>query len=125
MARQLDPGEQDELTSFVNALYERAGYTRIAAWAADAGLPASNLSKLRNRRGGIDGYNLLKLINAAALRAGVPAVDLAVGASQRSVAQRLDELADGVAFAIDLLQAIADPGQIAGDGRSRAKRRRK
>jgi hypothetical protein len=70
MARSLDEHQQAELSAFVNELAEAAGYTTTAEWARESGYPASNLSELRNGNRSVDGYNLLRLIRAAAARAG-------------------------------------------------------
>ena len=48
MARDLDPQQQADLTEFVNAIADLAGYTTTAEWARESGYPASNLSNLRN-----------------------------------------------------------------------------
>lgn len=96
MARKLDNEQQADLTAFVNALALRAGYTTTAEWARDSGYPAPNLSNLRNGNGAIDGYNLLRLIRAAASRIDVAPIDLAVerasgaAASRGSFADRLE-----------------------------------
>lgn len=77
MARKLDGEQQADLTAFVNSLASRAGYETTAEWARDSGYPASNLSNLRNGRGAVDGYNLLRLMRAAAERIAVEPVALA------------------------------------------------
>lgn len=83
MARGLDEHQQRELTAFVNRLFERAGYRTTADWSRDSGYPAPNLSMLRNGKAGIDGYNLLKLIEAAAERAMVSEEEMAIAAAPR------------------------------------------
>jgi hypothetical protein len=96
MARKLDGEQQADLTAFVNALADRAGYTTTAEWSRDSGYPAPNLSNLRNANGAIDGYNLLRLIRAASDRIAVDPVDLAAGlataadGSPESIADRLE-----------------------------------
>lgn len=112
MARQLDERQQAELTAFVNALADAAGYATTAEWARDSGYPPPNLSNLRNGRGAIDGYNLLRLIRAAAARSDATPDQLALGLarataeeqSEESTARRLDELASLVTEALTLLR---------------------
>lgn len=112
MARPLDDRQQGELSAFVNALAEAAGYTTTAEWARDSGYPPPNLSNLRNGRGAIDGFNLLRLIRAAAARTEMTPDQLALGlaratagdASEESIGRRLDELAALVTEALSLLR---------------------
>lgn len=112
MARDLDERQLADLSAFVNALAEAAGYATTAEWARESGYPAANLSNLRNGRKGVDGYNLLRLIRAAAARSDLTTEQLALGlarataadASAESVARRLDELAGLVAEALELLR---------------------
>lgn len=121
MARPLDERQQAELTAFVNSLAELAGYTSHAEWARDAGYPAPNLTNLRNAKGAIDGYNLLRLIHAAARRAQLEPEVLALLAErvadqddETSIQTRLDELAGLVAQALVLLRAQAQQRDHAG-----------
>lgn len=119
MARPLDDRQQADLSAFVNALAEAAGYQTTAEWSRESGYPAPNLSNLRNGRGAVDGYNLLRLIRAAGARVEVDPVALALATTQAAaadtadglVAQRLGELAKGVAEALILLRAIQQPGR--------------
>ena len=112
MARQLDERQQAELTAFVNALADAAGYATTAEWARESGYPPPNLSNLRNGRGAIDGYNLLRLVRAAAARSDLTPEQLALGlarataeeSSEESTARRLDELAGLVTEALSLLR---------------------
>lgn len=106
MARPLDDRQQADLSAFVNDLAQRANYTTTAEWARDSGYPASNLSNLRNGKGAVDGYNLLKLIRAAAARIEMPVDSLAVASSRSGAAEgwsneelalRLEEVAALVA----------------------------
>jgi hypothetical protein len=122
MARDLDHRQQAELTDFVNRLAQLGGYTTTAEWARQSGYPASNLSNLRNARGGVDGYNLLRLIRAAAERMEIQPEELAVttarvqaeDAGDEMIASRLDELAGLVSEALELLRAAAErPGRAA------------
>lgn len=83
MARQLDNQQQRELTNYVNRLFELAGYSSTAEWARESGYPPSNLSNLRNGVKAVDGYNLLRLIRAAAARIGTDPEDLALQAPAR------------------------------------------
>jgi hypothetical protein len=111
MARPLDDRQQRELSEFVNALATAAGYTTTAEWARDSGYPPPNLSNLRNGRGAVDGYNLLRLIRAAAARSDLTTDQLALGlaqatareATEESVQARLDELTELVTEALRLL----------------------
>lgn len=119
MARPLDERQQAELTAFVNALGELGGYTSHAEWARDSGYPAPNLSELRGGKKAVDGYNLLRLIRAAAARAEAAPDDLAVaiaqaleaGESSDLIARRLEELAAAVQEALILLRAIQQPAR--------------
>jgi len=111
MARDLDARQLAELSAFVNAIAEAAGYRTTAEWARESGYPAANLSNLRNGRKGVDGYNLLRLLRAAAARATLTPEQLAEGlaretaadASAESIDRRLKELSDHVARALELL----------------------
>lgn len=110
MARDLDERQQAELSEFVNALADAAGYTTTAEWARDSGYPASNLSNVRNGRRAIDGYNLLRLIRAAASRSDLTAEQLALGLARataadesESIGRRLDELSGLVQESLELL----------------------
>lgn len=87
MARALDATQQAELSAFVNRLAQIAGYETTAEWARDSGYPASNLSNLRNGRGSVDGYNLLRLVRAAAARAHLDELDLALVTTGRPPAR--------------------------------------
>lgn len=112
MARQLDERQQADLTAFVNALADRAGYTTTAEWSRDSGYPAPNLSNLRNGRGAIDGYNLLRLIRAAAARAETAAEDLATELAGASTALdgRLRAVEDGLtALASEIRRSLESP----------------
>lgn len=117
MARPLDAQQQRELTGFVNALYDAAGYSTTAEWARESDYPAPNLSNLRNGKVGIDGYNLLRLIRSAASRAGLSSEALAIGLVQaigdgpalETIDGRLRELASLVTRALELLEAQDDP----------------
>lgn len=85
MARKLSKDQLAELAEFVNALGEAAGYTtRTSDWARDSGYPASNLSDLRNGKVSIDGYNLLRLVRAAAEKAEKDPAALALSEASRS-----------------------------------------
>lgn len=112
MARQLDEHQKAELVSFVEAVFAAGNYETNAELARDSGYPASNISKLRNGRGAIDGFNLLRLIQAAARRTGTPAETIALAAAPaseavpRSVAdleRRLEEVADLTARGFEAL----------------------
>lgn len=99
MARALDEEQQAELTLFVNDLAAAAGYTTTAEWSRDSGYPASNLSNLRNGRGAIDGFNLLRLIRAAAARGNREPQELAralTAGERERTAQRLETMEEAV-----------------------------
>lgn len=68
MARPLDDQQRQELRAFAEGLYSLAGYTSAAQWERDSGVEHSTVSRFRNGTGGIDGYNLLRLIRAASAR---------------------------------------------------------
>lgn len=72
MARLLDQKQKEELVGFLDELYRLGGYTTQKQWADDANYPPPNLSNALNRKrpDGVDGYTLLKLMRAAAVRAG-------------------------------------------------------
>lgn len=118
MARALDAQQQGELSAFVNELAALAGYTTTAEWARDSGYPAPNLTNLRNGKGAVDGYNLLRLIRAAAQRAGEDPLRLAASAarpaarsadpSNAELARRLEEVADLVTEGLARLGAGID-----------------
>jgi hypothetical protein len=103
MARPLDPRQQRELTDFVNSLFEASGYKSTADWARESGYLREALSKLRNARGGVDGYNLLKLIRSASAHSALTPEQLAVAllggpdADQARVLTRLEALEARVA----------------------------
>lgn len=112
MARSLDQNQQRELTTFVNAIAQRAGYETTAEWARDSGYPAPNLSNLRNGRGAIDGYNLLRLIRAAAKRAGVSPADLAEtqAAETEELSDRLRAVEEGLTdLASEIRRSLSRP----------------
>lgn len=132
MARGLDDRQQAELTDFVNALYDSAGYKTTAEWARDSGYAYPNLTNLRNGRGAVDGYNLLRLIRAAADRAELGPAQLAVAIerAQAAAAQggdattelRLEELSTLVAEALGLLRKLSaqqSPGEEPGNRAAR------
>lgn len=111
MARSLDERQQAELTAFVNAIAEAAGYETTAEWARDSGYAYPNLTNLRNGKGAVDGFNLLRLIRAAAARADLTTEQLALGLAQataedgskESIGRRLDELSGLVQESLRLL----------------------
>lgn len=117
MARKLEEWQQQELTAFVNAIADAAGYKKTADWARDSGYPASNLSDLRNAKAGVDGFNLLRLIRAAADRSGQTAEDLAQATadeSPESIRLHLAKLTTLVTSALEQLEALAAPPERAG-----------
>lgn len=71
MARGLDAVQKAELAEFLERLLREGGYKTQSQWARDAGYHPVNLSNALNRskEDGLDGYSLLKLIRAAAVRA--------------------------------------------------------
>lgn len=129
MARKLEEWQQEELTAFVNALADAAGYKKTADWARDSGYPASNLSKLRHEKMAVDGYNLFRLIRAASARRGQTAEDLATelareltDVTKEWLDGRLRELSDLVTEALVLLR---DEARRRTSGASRTGRRKK
>lgn len=119
MARKLDDEQQADLTAFVNRLAESAGYTTSAEWSRDSGYPAPNLSKLRNGVGAVDGYNLLRLIRAAASKADRDPLILAAEQVEdaRTIADRLEEVERGMTELASLIrqgiQSRGDRGSAA------------
>src|SRR4051794_27941851 len=117
MGRSLDDKQQQELTAFVNAIATAAGYETSAEWARDSGYAYPNLTKLRAGRGAVDGFNLLRLLRAAASRSDLTTDQLALGlaratapdAEAESVHARLDELTELVTEALELLRQAAEP----------------
>lgn len=116
MARPLDLRQRQELAAFANALFDAAGYPSTAEWARDSDYPAPNLSELRNAKAGVDGYNLFRLIRAAAVRVGVTPEELAGdlarrvnGGSAESIDGRLEELSGLVKRALELLESRLPP----------------
>lgn len=119
MARKLDEAQMAELQAFVDALVEAGGFASNAELARESGYDRSALSDLRNGHGAIDGYNLLRLIRAAAARAPEMTTEqlalglaraTAVDAEEETVLARLDELSGLVAEALELLRQQRPPG---------------
>ena len=123
MARSLDARQQKELTDFVNALAERAGFETTAEWARASGYPAPNLSNLRRGKAAIDGYNLLRLIQAAAEQDGASPADVAVGVVRESTSEQIRELADLVKKALAMLEHAQTQGEQQKREAPRARRR--
>ena len=106
MAEHLDRHQLAEIGSFLNELAAFAGYDSTAQWARESGTQRPNVGNARNGKAGISGYNLLRLIRAAAVRAGVSPAEAAVRASARSgdasavagLAGPLESLADALAL---------------------------
>lgn len=99
MARPLDVHQLRELAAFVNDLASLGGYVTTADLARDAGYQEPNLSRVRNAKADISGYNLFKLIRAVARRVddtveGAAAATASGRLTNQAVADRLDELAD-------------------------------
>src|SRR5262245_21520742 len=86
MARPLDERQRDELAAFVNAIAEAAVYKSTAEWARDSGYDRAALSELRNAKGGVDGYNLLRLLRSAAARTSLTPEQLAQGLARETAA---------------------------------------
>lgn len=86
MARGLDRVQKAELVAFLESLYRLGGYTGQAQWAREAGFYTPNLSRAMSRRTnqGVDGYSLLRLIRAAAARAGLSGSDAVMRLAQAS-----------------------------------------
>ena len=128
MARPLDARQKEELVAVLDELYRAGGYETQAQWAREAGFPSANLSKALNRANlvGVDGYNLLKLIQAAAKRAAAAPAAVALERARDGqppstwgprIDRRLEELeatvaelptADDLGRAVATLQAAID-----------------
>jgi hypothetical protein len=65
MPRSYTTAQREDLAAFVQWLIDASPYKVDADLARAAGYPPSNLSKVKNGHGSIDGINLLKLIRAA------------------------------------------------------------
>lgn len=129
MARKLDKEQQADLTAFVNDLASHAGYETTAEWARDSGYPAPNLSNLRNARGAVDGYNLLRLIRAAAERSGADPVTLAEeqaatpGGSREQIVERLQAVENGMTeLASEVRRALLQRQAARGSSAARPKK---
>lgn len=124
MSRRLGRPEQEELSGFVNALAAAAGYATTTEWARESGYSYPNLVDLRNGRSACDGFTLLRLIRAAAARMELEPSLLAAAAAEASaeadgeewLRQRLNDISEGLARALELLE---DGQGQSGDGRSR------
>ena len=111
MARPLDLRQRKGLAEFVNALFNAADYPSTAEWSRDSGYPAPNLSDLRNAKAGVDGYNLFRLIQAAAARTDTAPEELAresVDVSVASIGRDLRELTGLVHQALEHLETLSD-----------------
>lgn len=123
MAENLDASQRAALSAFVNSIAQAAGYTTTAEWSRDSGYPAPNLSKLRGGKGAVSGYNLLRLIRAAAERGNLSAEQLAVAAARGtdavdpSIRDRLEDLAVAAAEALEILRDL----RARGGGQNRGK----
>ena len=115
MARALDAQQKDELVEFLEELYRTSGYTTQAEWARDAAFPQANLSKAlsRSNRAGVDGYNLLKLIRAAATRAGARPEEIALARARESgpVSLRVDRRLEALEAKVGELPTADDLGR--------------
>lgn len=81
MARRLSEPQAAALSAFVQALYGIGGFASWADFAREAGYHPTSMSDLKNGKSGIDGPNLLALIEAAARRSGQETADVAVKAA--------------------------------------------
>lgn len=66
MPRRRSRQERDEVAEFVNRLVDASGAKTTVEFAAMAGLYDSNVSEYRSGSSVPDGYNLLRMIRAAA-----------------------------------------------------------
>lgn len=80
------------MAGFVKVLYEVGQYARWAEFARESSVHSVSLSKWKNAESCPDGYNLLRLIQAATRRAG----------------GSLEALAEGVPAAKASVQVVAD-----------------
>lgn len=107
MARQLDQRQLDELAAFANELFELAGYKTTAEWARESGYGYPNLVNLRNGKRAVDGYNLLRLMRAAAARVDRTATDLGVqtaanqAASLAAIQRHLEQVGEMVVESLE------------------------
>lgn len=92
MARRLSYPQMDDLAEFVRSLYEASGFVSWAEFARHAGYPATNLSDVQLGKAGIDGANLLSLIQAAAARMEQSSADVALTVLRTPIEARLDRL---------------------------------
>ncbi|HXH35232.1 MAG TPA: hypothetical protein VNJ54_12615 [Plantibacter sp.] len=88
MARQLDPTQLQEFASFLDALRQLGQYKADAEWARESGVHAVNLSNARTGKSQLDGFNLLRLIQATSRRANLEPEQLAM------VTARLEAVGD-------------------------------
>lgn len=113
MAAKRSPAQLRELSAFIETLYKTAGYGTWAEFADDARVHRVSISNWKNGTTGIDGYNLFRLIRAAAAAqvettpedlAAAVARALTTAGEESIIVARLDELAGGVAEALRLLR---------------------
>lgn len=105
MARPLDPHQRRELAAFVNDLFASSGFASLADWARESGYHPPNLYNLHNAVKGVDGYNLFKLIRAAAQKRGVRPDELAL---ERAKATSDDSLASLGPHLAELARAVGE-----------------
>lgn len=101
MARSRSPEENSETAAFVKALYRAGGFSRWTEFAAQARIQAPQLSDWQRGVSGLDGGNMLALIQAAAARSGDDAASLALRLARES-------FADQLALAAGRLEALAN-----------------
>lgn len=82
MARPLSDPQRQEVATFIRALYRLGGYATQKEFADDAGYHPVSMSDAMNGKAGVDGLNLIRMIKAAASRAGADPVDAAISVSR-------------------------------------------
>jgi hypothetical protein len=126
MTRRREKAQQDELTAFVQALKDAAGYAHTSDWATESGYSYPNLTNLLLGKNGVDGYNLFRLIRAAAARMELPVETLAAtkARAEDDLGEVLDQISAGVGEALTMLRALLEAQQAPPEGkRSRGARK--
>lgn len=109
MAASRSPSQLAEIGAFIQRLYELGGYGTWKEFADDAKLSAPQLSDFQRGTVEPSGYNLFRLIQAAAARAGTDDATLALrlGATPASL---LEGIREGVSSLLlgqaEILQSI-------------------
>lgn len=113
MAASRSDHQLAEIGLFVKALYEIGGYATWKEFADEAKISTGQVSEFQTGTAEPSGYNLLRLIQVAALRADAAAATVAVQASGRTP---LEDIRAGVA---SILESQAELLAALEEGRSR------